>query len=225
MLNYKAFFILKNHDEADQISVVATGEQHIVGILERFIELSQVIGTNGGAIYQIHAQTSNIVKKIQPHNRKITNVVIKENSAIISSSHDGFLVISFLTTEFEDMRIDLQELELSCFCLKSSFNPSQIEFFIGTCLGKLFYFYNGWLQNTKEVIHNNQTEGPITNVTCFNDIVAWSTPQNIRVIHYSKKQKICLIERPKKSDNFPDYLYNASATKPAIIWRRDEAAG
>lgn len=39
MLNYKAFFILKNHDEADQISVVATGEQHIVRILERFIEL------------------------------------------------------------------------------------------------------------------------------------------------------------------------------------------
>jgi hypothetical protein len=61
-------------------------------------------------------------------------------------------------------------------------------------------------------------------VTCFNDVVAWATPLNIRVIHYSKKQKICLIERPKKADSFPDYLYNANATKPSIVWKREDKA-
>jgi hypothetical protein len=44
------------------------------------------------------------------------------------------------------MSLDIKELELSCFCLWGiTFNASNIEFFIGTTMGKLFYFYNGWL--------------------------------------------------------------------------------
>jgi hypothetical protein len=39
-----------------------------------------------------------------------------------------------------------------------------MEFFVGTGLGKLFYFYNGWLKNDKETIHEIPDEGPITNV-------------------------------------------------------------
>ena len=42
------------------------------------------------------------------------------------------------------------------------------------------------------------------------------------MIHYSKKQKICLIERPKKHPAFSDYLYSANASKPTIYWRKDE---
>ena len=119
------------------------------------------------------------------------------------------------------MSLDIQEYEISCFCLRNTFNPSYIEFFIGTAGGKLFYFYNGWIQNTKEVIHNNAEEGPILNVQCFNDIVAWATPANIRVIHYSRKQKICIIERPKKSLVFPEYMYSAGTVKPNMTWKKD----
>lgn len=62
----------------------------------------------------------------------------------------------------------------------------------------------------------------MNNVICFNDIVAWATPASIRFIHYGKKQKICIIERPKKCPHFPEYLYTSTAVKPSIIWRKEE---
>lgn len=90
--------------------------------------------------------------------------------------------------EFDNMMLELNEYELTCFSLRAStFNASQIEFFIGTAFGKLFYFYAGWLKNDKENIHDNADEGPVTVISCYQDIVSWATPKNIRVIHFAKK--------------------------------------
>ena len=122
--------------------------------------------------------------------------------------------------------IDPKEFELTCFSLKeATFNPSKIDFFVGTATGKLFYFYNGWFNNEKELIHNDKDEGPITNVLCYNDLVAWSTSTKIRLIHYSKRQKICLIERPKRYPTFPEYLYQSTATTPTFNWKKDRNTG
>jgi hypothetical protein len=49
--------------------------------------------------------------------------------------------------------------------------------------------------------------------------VAWSTLKKIRVIHFSKKQKICLIERPALPRQLPDYLLNQTVKKPTMYWR------
>jgi hypothetical protein len=62
-------------------------------------------------------------------------------------------------------------------------------------------------------------------VSWHNDVVAWATNTNIRVIHFSKRQKICLIEKPKPSASFPDYLNTASTSKPTMIWRVDKTGG
>ena len=59
---------------------------------------------------------------------------------------------------------------------------------------------------------------------CHNEIVTWATPQNIRMIHFGKKQKICIIERPKKP-HFPDYLFVSNAIKPTMIWKKEEGSG
>ncbi|CDW71200.1 vacuolar protein sorting-associated protein 41 homolog [Stylonychia lemnae] len=183
------------------------------------------IGTNKGMIYQVNSQSGALVNKYQAHSKKITSIYLKETSAIISSSHDGIIKITSLCPEFDTMTLEIKELELSCYCLRAlTFNASNIEFFIGTTQGKLFYFYNGWLQNTKEVIHNNQEEGPILCVTSYQDVVSWATPKNIRVIHYGKKQKICLIERPKNSHHFPDYIYESKVVKPTIFWKKENDA-
>jgi hypothetical protein len=53
--------------------------------------------------------------------------------------------VTTLCPEFDDITHDIGEFELSSFTLRNTFNPSNIEFFIGTASGKLFYFYNGWL--------------------------------------------------------------------------------
>ena len=113
---------------------------------------------------------------------------MRKNSAILSTSNDGTLKITSLCPEFDNMMIDPKEFELTCFALRNqAFNPKNIDFFVGTSQGKLFYFYNGWFSNEKELIHNDKVEGPITNILCHNDLVAWSTPTKIRLIHYSRK--------------------------------------
>lgn len=170
----------------------------------------------------INASTGNIVSKHLTHAKKITQVYIKEYVAIISISFDGLLKITSLCSEFDDIEIDIEEYELSCFSLRHAFNSGKLEFFIGTGHGKLVYFYNGFFQNTKEVIHSDDKEGPITTVVCKDEVVTWATPKNIRVIHYSEKQKICLIERPKQYPTFPNYLYSSNAVKPTLLWRYDE---
>lgn len=147
---------------------------------------------------------------------------MKEQTAIITTSYDGLIIVSTLCPEFDDITHDIGEFELSCFALRNSFNASNIEFFIGTASGKLFYFYNGWLQNTKEKLNEKDDEGPVTNVVCYKDIVAWSTMKCIKVIHYSRKLKICMIARPEKQPSFPDYIYASSAIKPTILWRKEE---
>lgn len=136
----------------------------------------------------MNAKTGLLLNTYQLHSKKITGIYIKDSSAIITCSYDGLLKITSLCPEFDSMTLEIKELELSCFCLRgASFNASNIEFFIGTPLGKLFYFYNGWLQNTKEILHLNEEEGPVLTVVCYHEIVAWATPKNIRVIHFSKK--------------------------------------
>lgn len=139
-----------------------------------------------------------IINVYTPHTKKVTHIYLKESSAILSTSNDGTLKVTTLCPEFDNMVIEPKEFELTCFTLREqSFNPSKIDFFVGTSLGKLFYFYNGWFNNEKELIHDDRQEGPVTNVVCYKDLVAWSTSSNIRLIHYSRRQKICLIERPK----------------------------
>jgi hypothetical protein len=133
------------------------------------------------------------------------------------------LKITSLCPEFDDIIYELQEFELNCFSLKNTFNASNIEMFVGTQSGKMLYYSTGWFQNTKEIMHNNKDEGPVTNVVCHKDVVCWSTLKNIRVIHYAKKQRICIITRPEKNIAFPDYLYISSASKPTIVWRHDSS--
>ena len=89
----------------------------------------------------------------------MTNIYLKEGAAIVSSSLDGLIRVTTLSNEFDDMTVDPQEFEISAFTLRQSFNPSKFELFIGTLSGKLFYYYNGWFQNTKEIIHNKEEEG------------------------------------------------------------------
>jgi hypothetical protein len=113
----------------------------------------------------------------------------------LTASFDGTLHVTSLCTDFDSWKIEPKELEVTCFTLRSpTFNPSHVEFFIGTTQGKFFYYYSAFLSSQKEVIHDDKNEGIITNCICYNDLVVWSTATKIRLIHYSKRQKICLIE-------------------------------
>jgi len=125
---------------------------------------------------------------VQVHQKKITGLYMKEKTAVLSVSDDGHFRITSMCPEFDNKLIDPQEFELTCFALRApTFNPSAIEIFFGSALGKMFYYSCGFLAVDKQIIYEDRKEGPITNVVCHQDIVAWSTPSKIRVIHYSKK--------------------------------------
>ena len=79
--------------------------------------------------------------------------------------------------------------------------------------------------SVKEIIFENATEGPITNVQCDKDFVVYSTANRVRVIHYEKKQKICMIEIPERYSSFPEYIYSSKIVRPTIMWRKLKIAG
>jgi hypothetical protein len=126
-------------------------------------------------------------------------------------------------------------VELTCFSLRFipfiHRNAKFIEFFIGNSQGKLIH-YNKDLSytptshtkdnSTKEIIFDNPAEGAITCVQCYNrdgkDLVVYSTATRVRVIHYDKKQKICMIEIPDRYPTFPEYIHKI--IKPSFIFRR-----
>jgi hypothetical protein len=110
-------------------------------------------------------------------------------------------------------------------------NAKFIEFFVGNAQGKLIH-YNKDLSykpgsntrdnSTKDIIFDNPAEGPITCVQCYNredkDLVAYSTATRVRVIHYEKRQKICMIEIPDRYSTFPEYIHKI--VKPTFLFRR-----
>lgn len=83
-------------------------------------------------LYLVDSNTSNIFKKCQPHSKKINQIFMKEKTAVVTISNDGILRITSMSPEFDDIKIELQEFELTSFCLRYAFNPSQLEFFVGT---------------------------------------------------------------------------------------------
>lgn len=120
------------------------------------------------------------------------------------------------------MTIQLNEDLITTFTPTTAFNPSNIDFFVGTSVGKLIYFYKGWINDNKESIFVDDKQNTITSVVYFRGFVAWSTVESIRVIHYQKKQKICLIKRPAPIAHVPEYFYNSKDIKPTMIWRTQE---
>ena len=57
---------------------------------------------------------------------------------------------------------------------------------------------------------------------CYNkddkDLVVYSTATRVRVIHYEKKQKICMVEIPDRYPTFPEYIHKI--IKPTFFFRR-----
>jgi hypothetical protein len=110
-------------------------------------------------------------------------------------------------------------------------NAKFIEFFVGNAQGKLIH-YNKDLSykpgsntrdnSTKDIIFDNPAEGPITCVQCYNredkDLVVYSTATRVRVIHYEKRQKICMIEITDRYPTFPEYIHKI--VKPTFLFRR-----
>lgn len=147
---------------------------------------------------------------------------LQQGTAVFTISDDGLLRMTSMLQELDNFYIETLEnypqtnpgepvrrVELTCFTLRFlpfiHRNAKFIEFFIGNSQGKLIH-YNKDLSytptsntkdnSTKEIIFDNASEGPITNVQCYKDLVVYSSSTRVRVIHYEKKQKICMIEIP-----------------------------
>ena len=100
--------------------------------------------------------------------------------------------------------------------------------FIGSQQGQLIYFKKDLIwtrdsrtadQSIKEIIFEDSSEGPITNILSYKDVVAYSTKTKVRVIHYERRQKICMIERPEFYPTFPKSLDRPDCAKPSFMWR------
>ncbi len=141
-------------------------------------------------------------------------------------SDDGLFKMTYLIPNVPNCTIfpelyypNKQNVELTCFSLRHlpfiHRSTNFLEVFIGSQLGQLIYYKKDLIwthesktadQSVKEIIYDDRSEGAITNILSYKDVVVYSTKTKVRVIHYEKRQKICMIERPEFYPTFPEYL-------------------
>lgn len=202
------------------------------------------MGTNLGFLIHVNLKDSNkLVKRDLDKNFKINQLYLQQGIALFSVSDNGLLRMYSMVDDLGHFYIDaenipqtslansVRKVELTCFCLRFipfiHRNAKFIEFFIGNAQGKLIHCKRDLLfkpdsktkdNSTKEIIFDNPAEGPITGVQCNNDLVVYSTATRVRIIHYEKKQKICMIEKPDTYPTFPENIHKT--IKPTFLFRR-----
>ena len=143
------------------------------------------------------------------HERKVTDIWMQHNKAIVSSSHDMKIHIKCTMSppDFDDqtIKIDGYEEELQCIAvIENQCAPANLNCFVGTMEGHLIRYNRSFFKNKIERFGSHSDEGAVTQVIYRFGILVWSTPKKIRIIHYKRnKQKICMIPVPDPNQNIP----------------------
>jgi WD40 repeat protein len=74
---------MSNHDPEDKITVVSS----------HLISNHVALGTIKGNTYLINRHDGRLMNKFNPHEKKITGIILRENSQIITASDDGTIFI------------------------------------------------------------------------------------------------------------------------------------
>ena len=101
------------------------------------------------------------------HSRKVTDIWMQHNKAIVSTSHDMKIKITSLTSEFDDQAIEVEgyQEELQCIAvIDNQCAPASLNCFVGTMEGRLLLYSRSWLGGTAEILHNMTEEGAVTQV-------------------------------------------------------------
>ena len=207
--------MLRNYDDANTISKVVVDRNSIV------------VGTMTGKILLFDQKTQGLLAEYMGHTRKVTDIWVQHNRAILSTSHDCKIYVKSLSQEFDDQTIELdtRDEELQCIdVVDNQCVPSSLECFVGTMEGKLSLVSKGWLQTSVEHLHNLPDEGAVTQVIYQYGLVLWSTPKQIRVIHFKRgRQKICRIPVPEAKETLPSHLYVSNQMMPKVQLKIDTA--
>jgi hypothetical protein len=167
-----------------------------------------------GRVYFVNRFTGAIETRFEPHEKKITQVYIRDGFSVMTSSNDGTIHFQSLKATIPSRRVDPREYEISCFCCV---NPaSDNELVIGLGKGELIYYREGTnalaslisaqKTVTKKILNKDSAanqEGSIITCMYYKKVLAWSTSKMIRLRYYpnlSQNQdaykNICLIENP-----------------------------
>ena len=82
--------MLRNFDDANSISKVVVDRNSIV------------VGTMTGKILLFDQKTQRLLLEYMGHSRKVTDIWVQHNRAILSTSHDCKIYIKSLSQEFDD---------------------------------------------------------------------------------------------------------------------------
>ena len=219
---------MNNHDADDKITAVCsslTGNQIAIGTLR-------------GRVYFRNRFDGSNLTKFEPHEKKITQVAIRDSNSVITSSNDGTIHIQSLKNTVPSRRISPKEYEISCFC---SIDPlSDNELIIGLGKGDLIYYKEQSntlvsLISSQKVIKKNlykdtQQEGSIISCLYYKKVLAWSTSKHIRLRYYpnftddKQMKNICSIEYPANvPQSFPGHLTHQGTTmKPSIVFMKSK---
>ena len=202
----KPFFSIGTLDETDLITAVD------------FNNTYTVIGTNSGQLFLLDKSGNPDQKlKLSRHRKKVTHIKLTHDSCVISASADSTMHIHSLHEDFDYMEIKIKGSEITCFDLRGALNPARIELFIGDREGMFFYYEKGWFLENKRPFHKGG-EGSVSNITCYNDVVAWASFESIKFIDFKEKKKLGYIPRPTLPEDAPEYVRMGSG-RPCMVWK------
>jgi hypothetical protein len=69
---------------------------------------SIAVGTQSGKILLFESKKMELKEPYMAHSRRVTDIWMQHNKAIVSTSHDMKIRIKSLTPEFDDQTIDIQ---------------------------------------------------------------------------------------------------------------------
>ena len=202
----KPFFSIETVDETDLITAVD------------FNKTYTVIGTNSGQLFLLDKSGNPEPKqKLARHRKKVTQIKLTHDNCVITASADSTLHIHSFNEDFDDLEIKIKGSEITSFDLRGALNPARIELFVGDREGVFCYYEKGWFLENKRPFHKGG-EGSVTDIACFQDVVAWASFESIKFIDFKEKKKLGFIPRPKLPEDAPEYVRLGSG-RPCMVWK------
>ena len=146
---------MKNYDSLNLISSLAVDAGSIA------------VGTQSGKILLFDSKKMELKEAYMAHSRRVTDIWMQHNKAIVSTSHDMKICIKSLTAEFDDQTIDIQGYaeELQCISVIDNMcAPASLNCFVGTMEGRLLLYTRTFFREKVEALHNMPEEGAVTQV-------------------------------------------------------------
>lgn len=128
--------------------------------------------------------------------------------------------------DFESQFIDMgypNEKPISIAVVHKRYTLLDLLFVVGTHDGRVLLYDSAASWSTSSTYWKEPTEGPVSRVMAFEDLLIWSNRQHVYIKNYTREEAIVQIARPDSNPLLPYYLYKPNMTPPTFSIKIDRS--